>query len=290
MLIVSLNNIEELDYLNTYANGVVVYTNDFSSFYNKAYDLDEIKEIYKKKKDLMMFIDLCMMMENKDINKLSNFIDSLKDLDLYYYYSDLGVHQLLKDKGLENRGVFNPSTLITNSYDLNFYLAQNILSAQISNEIPVRDMISISNANNHNIWLKAFGYHQMFHSKRPLISLYSDHLGRDIKIDTQNSFLKEQKRDDFYHIYQGKHGTLLFRSYVLDYLDEIKDINPKYVFLDNIFLNIDVFHEVVKNFALYLEGNLSKEEARFNLNSLNLDVQEGFKINDTVYQKEKLHE
>ena len=93
MIIASLENISDIDFYKTYANGIVVYTNDFSSFYNKAYDLEEIKEIYEKKDGLMMFVDVSMMMENKDILNLSKFIDSLKDLDIYYYFSDLGVFQ-----------------------------------------------------------------------------------------------------------------------------------------------------------------------------------------------------
>ena len=290
MLITTLNNISDLEFLNTYANGIVVYTNDFSCVYNKAYSLDEIKEIYNNKKDLLMFIDISCMMENKDIAELSNFIDSIKDLDVYYYYIDLGVHQLLKDKNLENRGVFNPNTLITNSYDLNFYLRQNMLTCQISNEIPLVDQIKMSNSVNNNIWLKSFGYMQMFHSKRHLISLYEDHLNKKIERDNMNSYLREAKREDFYHIYEGNRGTLLFRHYVIDYLNELELIKPKYIFLDSIFINNDTYKEVVKTYSLYLNNKLSKSDALNIINSLNLKIENGFKFKDTVYKKEEANE
>jgi len=287
MLIVSLKEINELEKLYDLVDGIVVYTSDFSSFYNKAYNLDEIKDIYKLKKNLNIFIDLSQMMENSDINKLSQFLDSLDGYDVNYIYSDLGVHQLLKDKGIENRGIYNPSTLITNEYDLEFYLNQNMLSASVSLEIPVKDIIQISEKNNHNLFLKSFGYHQMFHSKRHLIDLYLEHINKTHTIDNQNSYLREQKREDLYHIYQSNKGTLLFRSYVINYIDYIKDIKPKFIFLDNIFINSNEFLEVVNVYSKYLKNIYDLETSLNILNKLSFKIEDGFKYQDTVYQKEK---
>ena len=287
MLIVSLKEINELNKLYNLVDGIVVYTSDFSSFYNKAYNLDEIIDIYNKKKNLMMFIDLEQMMENKDIDKLSNYLDKIKELDLYYLYSDLGVHQLLKEKGIENRGIYNPSTLITNEYDLAFYLNQHMLSAAISLEIPVSDMVTISKANNNNLWLKAFGYHQMFHSKRHLIDLYLKHKNINHEIDNMNSYLREQKREELYHIYQSNKGTILFRSYVINLLDSIKVINPKFVFLDNIFIDSIKFLNIVEIFNKYINNQIELDEASRKINEMNFNISDGFKYKDTVYQKEK---
>ena len=287
MLVVSLKEMDELNQLYTLCDGIVVYTSDFSSFYNKAYNLEEIKEIYSKKKNLRMILDIEQMMENKDIIKLSGFIDSLIDLDIYYLYSDLGVHQLLKEKGIENRGIYNPSTLITNEYDLAFYLNQNMDSASVSLEIPVEDIIRISKANKYNVWFKSFGYHQMFHSKRHLIDLYLKHKNLNVNLDNSNSYLREQKREDKYHIYQSDKGTLLFRSYVINYLDSIKVIKPKYIYLDNIFQDSNTFIKVVKIYSNYLKEELDLDSAQNEINSLGLDIEDGFKFKDTVYQKEK---
>ncbi len=287
MLIVSLSNISDLEFLNTYASGIVVYTNDFSCVYNKAFSKDEILDIYKKKGNLKLFIDLSIMCENKDIDDISSFIDAFKDLDVYFYYIDLGVFELLKEKGLENRVVFNPSTLITNSYDLNFYLRQNMLSCQVSNEITVFDQAKMSASASGNIFLKSFGYMQMFHSKRHLVSLYLEHANKCEAIDNYNSYLREAKRNDFYHIFESKRGTLLFRHYVINYLAELDVINPKYIFLDNIFIKDEVFKEVVIAYSLYLRKEISKEEALKRINSLDLVIEDGFKFKDTVYKKEE---
>lgn len=287
MLIVSLSNINDLEYLNNLADGIVVYTNDFSCVYNKAFSLEEIKEIYEKKGNLKLFIDLSIMCENKDINDISCFIDEFKTLDVYFYYIDLGVHQLLKEKGLENRGVFNPSTLITNSNDAKFYLRQNMLAVQVSNEITVSDQAKISESCNSNIWLKSFGYMQMFHSKRHLISLYEEHSGKKIEKNNYESYLREAKRNDFYHIFESNRGTLLFRHYVINYLNELDLIKPNYIFLDNIFIKDDVFKLVVKIYSDFLNEKISKEEANSLISELDLQIEDGFKFKDTVYKKEE---
>ncbi len=287
MLIVSLSNINDLEYLNNLADGIVVYTNDFSCVYNKAFSLEEIKEIYEKKGNLKLFIDLSIMCENKDINDISCFIDEFKTLDVYFYYIDLGVHQLLKEKGLENRGVFNPSTLITNSNDAKFYLRQNMLAVQVSNEITVSDQAKISESCNSNIWLKSFGYMQMFHSKRHLISLYEEHIGKKIEKNNYESYLREAKRNDFYHIFESNRGTLLFRHYVINYLNELDLIKPNYIFLDNIFIKNDEFRSVVKIYSDFLNKKISKEEANSLIGELDLQIEDGFKFKDTVYKKEE---
>ena len=288
MLIVSLNDKSKLNILNTLVDGIVVYTNDFSSFYNVSYTLEDILDIYENRGNLKVFIDLSIMCENKDINAISLFLDKLEGKEFYFIYSDLGIHQLLKDKGLENRGIYNPHTLITNQYDAAFYLKDNMLSCAVSLEIPVSDQKIISEYNNHNIFLKSFGYHQMFYSKRHLLTLYKEHKNLDYKIDNQNSYLREIKREnDFFHVYETNKGTILFRNYIINYLDSLDIINPRFIFLDNIFIANEIFDKVILIYSNYLNKIITKEDAIKEICALNLDTKDEFKYKDSVYQKEE---
>jgi len=288
MLIVSLNEKNNLNNLKNLVDGVVVYLNDFSSFYNKSFSLSEIEEIYENRENLKIFIDLTIMMEDSEIKRLNILLDQIENKDFYFIYSDLGVYEALRLRSLENRGIYNSQTLCTNQYDQEFYLKQNMLSSAISLEIPVKDQISISEYNNHNVFLKAFGYHQMFYSKRHLISLYKEYKGLDFKNDKYNSYLREIKREnDFFHIYEFEKGTIIFRNYILSYLEEIDSIKPRYIYLDNIFIDDLTFNKVVETYSKYIRQIFSKEEALNAINSLNLDIRDGFKYIDSVYQKEE---
>ncbi len=288
MLIVSLSDKNNLNSLKNLVDGVVVYLNDFSSFYNKSFTVDEILEIYEIRDNLKIFLDLTIMMENKDIERLNLLLDKLANKDFYFIYSDLGVYEALRERGLENKGIYNSQTLCTNQYDQEFYLKQNMLSSAISLEIPVSDQIKISEYNNYNVFLKAFGYHQMFYSKRNLISLYKEYKNLDFKIDKYNSYLREIKREnDFFHIYEFEKGTIIFRDYILSYLNELDLIKPNFIYLDNIFIADDIFKEVVNIYSSYLNNKILKDIAIENLNKLNLYVKDGFKFRDSVYQKEE---
>lgn len=288
MLIVSLNNKKNLNNLKNLVDGVVVYLNDFSSFYNSALTSEELNEIYASKDNLKIFIDLTMMMENRDIERLNLFLDQNKDKDYYFIYSDLGVHQVLLERNLEKKGIYNSQTLCTNEYDQAFYLSQGMLSSAISLEIPVRDQIKISEYNNHNVFLKAFGYHQMFYSKRHLISLYKEYKNLDFAIDNKNSYLREIKREnDYFHIYESNKGTIIFRNYIINYLSELDLIKPQFIYLDNIFISDDIFNKVVEIYSNVINKKITSEEGNSLIQELNLDIRDGFKNNDSVYQKEE---
>ncbi len=288
MLIVSLNEKNNLNNLKNQVDGVVVYLNDFSSFYNKSFSLNEIETIYQNRDNLKIFIDLTIMMEDSDIERLNKLLDQIKDKDYYFIYSDLGVYESLRLRGLENKGIYNSQTLCTNQYDQEFYLKQNMLSSAISLEIPVNDQVTISKYNDNNVFLKAFGYHQMFYSKRHLISLYKQYKGLDFDIDKYHSYLREIKREnDFFHIYEFEKGTIIFRNYILSYLNELDLINPRFIYLDNIFIEDETFNKVVEAYSKYIKKIITKEEALVLINELNLDIKDGFKYKDSVYQKEE---
>ena len=50
----------------------------------------------------------------------------------------------------------------------------------------------------------------------------------------------------------------------------------------------DILNQISKIGVVAVVRGNSKEEAINNINNLNLDIQDGFKINDTVYLKEEL--
>ena len=283
MLVGVLENINDLTYLESYLDLILIRSKSFSSYYTNTFELDEIINISKLTKRNIL-LDISIMLENKDINLLDEIISKLKDYqNIYYLYMDLGLYNVLKKYNIENKGIYDPRTLITNNLDCKFYLDYNMLSVGISNEITVSDMQKIIKDNDSKVFLRAFGYHQMFYSKRRLISLYGEHIKKNIEIDNLNMYLKEDKREDFYHIFESNKGTLIFRPYILSYLDEILDLNPKFVFLDDIFMDKNDYFKVIKLF----DAKFKEKTLDYTLSDLKLTLNDGFKYKDTVYQKEK---
>lgn len=285
-IIAALHDSTRLPIISPFVDGIVVYSNDFSSFYMKGYNKEEIKEIIKSTTKKVI-IDLEFMLENDKLESLSNFIDYFKDDVVYYKFQDLGVFQLLKEKGKENYGIYNPNTLITNHYDMNFYLEQGMYAITVSLEITLADQIQMLKKRRGKVFFEVFGYHLMFHSKRKLVSMYKKFIGSDASLDNYNSFLIEQTRKDKYHIFESNKGTTLFRPYILSYfdnLDELKDIDL--AFINNMFLKNEHYEIVLKVFSDYKNKLISKEEGLAILGKLPYEFNDGFKYQDTVYQKE----
>lgn len=286
-MLASIKSFSHFKAIENYIDGVVISNQEFSPVLNDSFLVEEMITIikYANEKNKEVVIDITSMFTNDIMDKLLVFVKNFINYNCLFLYSDIGVFTLLKELGVENRGIYDPKTMITNSYDLNLYLSCNMKACSISEEIPLSDVKLINSKKNGAIWYKAFGYHQMFHSKRKLISTYFEFIGADKKIDNQNSFLKEETRDDKYHIVENSHGTLLYRSYVISTLKEIDIIKEiDYLFLDSIFIEESLFNEAVKIYYNTLKGNMNLDNALIKLNEM-FHIEDGFMYEDTVYVK-----
>ncbi|MCR5705277.1 MAG: U32 family peptidase [Acholeplasmatales bacterium] len=270
-------------------DGVVVNTK-YSISVNPIPNDEELIQIieYCTANGKLCIIDISSIMENKEIEDVEAFIKAYKDKNVSFLYTDIGVHEILKGMGIEDRGIYDPKTLVTNSYDMNLYLLDNMQAVGLSNEITLDDVKKMIDTRKGKVWLKVFGYHQMFYSKRKLISVYYKYKGIDEYIPREEAFLKEETRDDLYHIDENAHGTVVYRSYVLSYLrdlDKIKDAD--YIYLDSAFIDEEDFALVLKVYNKTLSGDMYLDDALDYLNEM-FSIEDGFMYHDTVYKKEEL--
>lgn len=284
-LIATLNSLEHKEEILSLVDGIVVYSSDFSSFKKLGLTKDEIIKLIQST-DKKVIIDVSFMLENKEIDSVTAYLKAFIPYNCDFLCSDLGIVQILSELKMESRAIYDPNTLITNSYDLGFYL-KYAGSAIISEEITLNDQIKMINMYPNNVTKRLFGYHLMFHSKRYLISMYFKFLNKDYCIDNDNSYLIEQTRHDKYHIVESKRGTGLFRPYILDNILELSDLNDlKYGIIDSLFINDDIYIKILNIYRLALDGKITPLAAKSLINELNLTIEDGFKYEDTIYQKE----
>ncbi len=286
MIIASIKSFSHFMEIRNICDGVVISTK-YSTAYNPILDDEEIKNILDNKQDKKVILDISFIVEDKDLDGLKEFILAYKNEDVLFLYTDIGVHQILKEYGLYHKGIYDPKTLVTNSYDANLYLDLGLNAVGLSNEIPLDDIKTITLKKKGKVWLKVFGYHQMFYSKRKLISLFLEHKNTTCDFKRDNTFIKEETRDDLYHIDENKYGTIIYRSYVLSYLrelDNIKDVD--YMFIDSLYMDKDDFNDALK---LYYDAVNSEIDPIMALDYLNemFMIEDGFMYQDTVYKKEE---
>lgn len=284
-LIATLNNLERKEEILSLADGVVVYSSDFSSFSTLGLNKEEIINLINST-NKKVIIDIRFMLENEEISQITAFISFFKEYNCDFICSDLGVVQIFIDLEMQKRVIYDPNTLITNSYDLGFYL-KFIDSAKISEEITLNDQLKMINMYPNRATKLLFGYHLMFHSKRHLISMYLKFLNKKQEIVNNDSYLIEQTRHDKYHIIETERGTALFRPYIINNSSELLSLtNLKYGIVSSLFIDNETYIKVLNIYRLIIDNKINEEEGSLLISKLGLNIEDGFKFEDTIYQKE----
>ncbi len=289
MIIASIKSFSHFMEISDLVDGVLVNT-IYSISVNPIPNDEEIDKIieYANKNRKECILDISSIMYNDEVEMATSFIKKYRDKNVSFLYTDIGIHTILYNMGIENRGIYDPKTLVTNSYDMNLYLSDGMKAVGLSNEITLDDTKTLISKKEGKVWLKVFGYHQMFYSRRKLISVYYKYKGIGDKISREESYLKEETRDDMYHIDENKHGTVIYRSYVLSYLRDLdKIIGADYMYLDSSFISSEDFNLVLKVYKKTIDGDMYLDDALDYLNEMFL-IEDGFMYNDTVYKKEEL--
>jgi len=281
MLVSAIYNMKELNKLNGLIDAAVLNTKDYSIIYD----------------DLNLDLAYSFCLNNKilpiiSLNKMfyPNELDNIKDIYLKYdkalfLITDLGLFHIAKSLNKENKLIYNPETMLTNYLDLDLYNNLGFEALAMSLEIPFKDVKESILKTNANLFYMVFGKRMMLYSRRKLLSLYKEKA--NINIPNEVMYLKEVNRDDYFPILENENGTKIFRSYIVSYLDLLDDDYFLYNYLDSFDIDFDTFKKVVTIYKNYLDKKINKEEAINNLNALNLNLEDGFKFKDSVYQKEE---
>ncbi|MGB4613361.1 MAG: U32 family peptidase [Erysipelotrichaceae bacterium] len=235
--------------------GIIVGDDFHGTRLTKAFSHDEIIEINKlaKENDLKVYVKMNRMYEDKELDKALDYLKFLKTLDVNIFYNDLSIYVLAKSINMEDRLVYDPDTIVTNSLDVNYHLSKGIYGVILSKEITKEEMVLISNNSNGRVGVIVHGYLNMSYSKRMLINNYFEHLNKDIDVDDKRSlYLIEQTRDGKMPIIEDSQGTMIFTEYVQESFDEIKELyenNVSMFIVDGIFLDSDKVVDAVKGYS-----------------------------------------
>ncbi|MGM9969568.1 MAG: U32 family peptidase [Anaeroplasma sp.] len=241
-----------------------------------------------KKNNIIPILAVNKLYKPFEFNELTGIIDKYAvDKDVLFYVTDIGVAYYAIKLGIGNRVIFNPETMITNSYDLKIYSEYNFKALAMSSEITYFDLVKSYNEVKADLFQLVFGHRLMFYSNRNLISLYEKKAG--INIPKNNTYLKEATREDLYPIYENDNGTMIYRSYLVSYANVLNELGfLKYLYCDSLAINDEIFSKVLKLFYDYSKEKICYEALNLEINKLNLNIQDGFMYCDSVYQKEEL--
>ncbi len=216
-----------------------------------------------KPKGLKLYLNVNQMMHEKDLSSLRLFLREVKAMEIDgIVINDLTVFVIAKELGIENKIIYQPGTMNTDSFSIEYFQIHPIKGITLSREITLQEIQTVSmNLNHLELSLIGHGYLDMFYSKRKLLTNYFKHAGLigKVKLNKHQFRLSEEMRkEDFYPIVEDEFGTHIFRSHKLISIQELNVLEPLLsdFFLERLFLEDEEYYDSIR---LY-KGKMTEAE------------------------------
>ena len=254
----SAESIEQVsDLLAIGVDRIYVGERDFGLRLPKTFDWEELRQIadlvHQAGKSLTVAVNALMHQDMMD--HLKPYLDFLEEIETdYITVGDAGVFYLIKKHGYSFKTIYDASTMVTSSRQINFWGQKaGAAEAVLAREVPSAELFKMSDNLEIPAEILVYGASVIHHSKRPLLQNYYNFT----KIDDEKSrsrdlFLAEPSDpDSHYSIYEDKHGTHIFANNDIDLmtkLDELIAHGFDHWKLDGIYCPGQDFVEITKLF------------------------------------------
>ena len=253
--IVSADRIENFARLKEAGADAVLIGTDFYSA--RAMACIALSDYPKAKQEaqrlsLKLYVLMNRMFAETELDAMRTHLHLLKELDVDgIYYGDEGVLWESMRLGMQDKLIYHPDTLLTNSYDVNYYLQEGIQRVVLAKEITFEEIKHIAhNTIPSRIEMLVHGRVNLIHSKRWLLSAYMEHLGKPCDLHARKDLaIIETKREEAMPILEDDLGTHVFSGYTLasfEELDELLEVGYTHFRIDGIFYDIDWVCEALR--------------------------------------------
>lgn len=283
--LISFENISRYE-----CDGIIVSDADFSCFPERTFTYEETERIagYCQEKNLLCVLNIDRIIEEGELSFLFAKLDKYLRLGIdYYIFSDYSVFYYFRKKGEEKRLIYDPKTLITNYEDAVFYKNLGI-KVSISNELSLEEILAVSEAGN--CVFEIYGHHQIFYSRRPLLTNYCKYSGLQLKPENTLFHLQEETRTDKYPIFQSKHGTFVYTPYRYALFTELTNLKEKLIFgrINTAFISEEEALHIISLYKEALAGDDMKIKfLSERLKEINPNIARGFLDKKSILFKEE---
>lgn len=288
-LLVSLHDKSILERLSKSGIDGLIFGGPFSMKYN--YNNEEIKEIndHCLNNNLKRYISIDAFILEDDKNDLYNYLDFISSLNIDgVYFNDMAIIYNAEKYGLQDKLIYNPSTLMTNANDISFYKDKGI-DVVLARELTLDEIIEIVKKYPYELDMQVFGHLRMSYSKRKFLTNYFKEINKDIDIvNKEDITLVEETRNYKTPIKETKYGTSIYTDYVLLIYEEYAYLNKllKRAIIDSEFISNDILFEVLRDAKRISVDNSSFLKSTFIKKHPEIDFSTGYLYQKTVNKKE----
>ena len=204
------------------------------SIYNFELGIDEIIKL-KENSNINITIAINKMIHNNDLDYVKEVLSKVKDTNINILFHDVGVFNIIKKLGLNNKLIIYGEHLNLSIGSNIFYKERGINSTYISSDITYREINDIKKKTNMELYYTVYGYLPIFYSRRSLLSNYFKYINIDKKDDTYFFFDKENK----YMIKEKEYGTIIY-SPLVNLINELEKINN----IDNLVIDLSYIDDI----------------------------------------------
>ena len=196
----------------------------------RTFSYDELRQIaalvHEVGKKLTIAVNALMHQEM--MNKIKPFLDFLVDIQAdYITVGDAGVFYVLKRDGYPFKTIYDASTMVASSRQVNFWGQKaGVSEAVLAREIPSAELFKMQDILEIPVEILVYGASVIHHSKRPLLQNYYNftHID-DEKSRERDLFLAEPSDpDSHYSIFEDNHGTHIFANNDLDMMTKLEEL------------------------------------------------------------------
>ena len=178
--------------------------------------------------DKEMVVAVNALMHQDMMDSLPEYLKFLESIGVdYITVGDAGVFYALQRDGIALKTIYDASTMVTSSRQINFW-AKNagISEAVLAREIPSAELFIMAENLDIPAELLVYGASIIHQSKRPLLQNYYNFTKmNEEKSRERNLFLSEPNDpDSHYSIFEDKHGTHIFANNDLDLMPKLLEV------------------------------------------------------------------
>ena len=267
MIITTIHAIESIpSFAKAGIDAVVVSIPYFSIRNSNLVALEELPVWKKACKDngILLYVNFLRFCMESDMKAMKEAMLALKEADVDgIYYADEGVLYEAIELDIADRMIYQPETLVTSHYDVDFYLDQGVQSVSLAHELSLDEILAIAK-HTPNIEVLIHGFFSIMYSRRPLISNYLEVVDQEDQFQMNHRYdLIEQTRTERLPIVQDESGTHVFSAMPIQSFAEINKLAQAGISrfrIDAIFSDDKTTIKLASLYQKALAGELIDEE------------------------------
>ena len=168
------------------------------------------------------------LMHQSMMDSIKPFLDFLKEIQAdYITVGDAGVFYVLKRDGYPFKTIYDASTMVTSSRQINFWGKQAGASeAVLAREIPSAELFVMAENLQIPAEVLVYGASIIHHSKRPLLQNYYNFIKTEDSVTKDRDLFLAEPGDpnSHYSVYEDKHGTHIFSNNDLNMMTKLSEL------------------------------------------------------------------